>query len=68
LIKGILSEKNVKKCFFPDSFSEKHRQFCRKQLFEAGKTTVDLLFATVTCQEKTFFSWWFSHGVGFGGQ
>jgi len=25
------------------------------------------LFATVTCQEKTFFSWWFSHGGGFGG-
>ena len=51
-----LSEKNVLKRFFPDWVSEKHRQFCRKQFFEVGKTTANLLFTTVTCQERTFFS------------
>ena len=50
-----LSEKNVLKRFFPDWVSEKPQEICRKQFFEAVKTTEYNVVFTGNFQERTFF-------------
>jgi hypothetical protein len=58
-----MHEKNVQKCFFPEYYSENHQQIWENKLFEAGKATDSSEAFSNIFQERTFFSWWFSHGT-----
>jgi hypothetical protein len=52
----MVSEKNVKKCFFPHGFSDKQLQFWKISSLRGVRGQQNLLFATVKSQERTFFS------------